>query len=268
MANRHVFKFFGSLGPAGALVSLTEKICTAIFPAAYSFGDPAQMESAIDKELREVRGKYILELFQFKNKFARRTTAAQIEEKDQAYKDLINIIKKYIEKMVRLEKNKYMRESIYFQRNNEIVLYEKANKAYQNCRQEVTDNLVKQAKTICKPTAEEFAKYFEEFHIDDQTNMDQDDIATRIPLLKAQDYHSTWIKIQSDHRAKMQELERKKNNQAQEGEEGAPTISADDMFLLDMNNDEEDQYLLDKLFIETGEDVEDLFIAFKYFKLM
>lgn len=158
------------------------------------------MESQIDKELKEVRGKYIAELFQFKNKFARRTSAVgsseqEKAEKEQAYKDLVIIIKKYIEKMVRLEKNKYMRERIYFQRNNEIVLYEKANKAYHNCRDEVQDNLVKQAKTICKPTAEEFALYFGQFSIDDQTNMDPEDISTKIPLLKAQDYHSTWIKI-------------------------------------------------------------------------
>jgi hypothetical protein len=64
------------------------------------------------------------------------------------------------------------------------VLYEKANKQYQNCRSEVTDNLVKQAKTICKPTADDFAKYFEEFQIDDQTNMDQEEISSKIPLLK------------------------------------------------------------------------------------
>ena len=73
MANRHVFKFFGSFGPGGALVSLSEKICTSIYPAAYNYGDPEQMESQIDKDLKEVRGKYIAELFQFKNKFTRRT---------------------------------------------------------------------------------------------------------------------------------------------------------------------------------------------------
>ena len=45
MANRHVFKFFGSIGPAGAFVSLSEKICTAVYPNAYNFGDPEQIES-------------------------------------------------------------------------------------------------------------------------------------------------------------------------------------------------------------------------------
>ena len=273
MANRHVFKFFGSFGPGGALVSLSEKICTSLYPAAYNYGDPEQMESQIDKDLKEVRGKYISELFQFKNKFTRRTTGVGSSdeantEKEKAYKELIIIIKKYIEKMVRLEKNKYMRERIFYQRNNEIVLYEKANKSYHNCRDQVTDNLVKQAKTICKPTQEEFAQHFEQFHVDDQANMDLDDIATQIPLLKAQDYHSTWIKIQNAHREKMKELERLQNVQGQDDQgQEIEGLSAEDRVLLGMKQEEEDQYLLDKLFIETGEDVEDLFIAFKNFKL-
>ena len=45
--------------------------------------------------------------------------------------------------MVRLEKNKYMRERIYYQKEQQTVLYEKANAKYHNCRDEVTDNLVK-----------------------------------------------------------------------------------------------------------------------------
>jgi len=74
MASRYVFKFFGSIGPAGAFVSLTEKICTNAFPEAYNYGDDQQMESEIDKDLKGVREEYIKELFIFKNKFTRRTT--------------------------------------------------------------------------------------------------------------------------------------------------------------------------------------------------
>ena len=66
----------------------------------------------------------------------------------------------------------------------------------------------------------------------------------------------------------MNDLERRKNMAGQEGEDGENALSADDRFLLEMSPDEYDQFLLDKLFIETGEDVEDLFIAFKYYKLM
>lgn len=105
-----------------------------------------------------------------------------------------------------------MRERIYYQKEQQTVLYEKANAKYHNCRDEVTDNLVKQAKTICKPTAEEFKKYFDIFKLDDQVNLDGDDITSRIPYLKATEYHQKWLKIQSDHRAKMLAIEKKKNN--------------------------------------------------------
>jgi len=71
MATRFVFKFFGSIGPAGSLVGLTEKICTSIYPHAYNFGDPALLESQIDKDLKKMREDYILELFKFKNKFSK-----------------------------------------------------------------------------------------------------------------------------------------------------------------------------------------------------
>ena len=67
----------------------------------------------------------------------------------------------------------------------------------------------------------------------------------------------------------MKELERLKNMNGQDDQGNeVQELSADERYLLGMKQDEEDQYLLDKLFIETGEDVEDLFIAFKYFKLM
>ena len=51
----------------------------------------------------------------------------------------------------------------------------------------------------------------------------------------------------------------------QEGEEGD---QESDAFFMNLQGEEEQMYLLDKLFIETGEDVEDMFIAFKIHKLM
>ena len=41
-----------------------------------------------------------------------------------------------------------------------------------------------------------------------------------------------------------------------------------DAFFMNLKGEEEQMYLLDKLFIETGEVVEDMFIAFKLHKLM
>ena len=76
MANRTVFKIFGSIGPAGSIVSLSEKVCSNMFPHAYRFGEDNQFESQIDKDLRALREEYIKKLFDFKNKFEKRTTAS------------------------------------------------------------------------------------------------------------------------------------------------------------------------------------------------
>ena len=102
---------------------------------------------------------------------------------------MLELVKKYIEKMVRMEKNKYMRERVYYQRNNEIAMYEKANRAYLNCRKDVEDNLIKQAKTVCKPNEVDFKNYFQEFF--DGTNADPelDDITERISEYEARKYY-------------------------------------------------------------------------------
>lgn len=59
-----------------------------------------------------------------------------------------------------------MRERIFYQRTNQHVLYDEANNNYIKCGEQVTDNLVKQAKTICNPSAEEFERHFAIFNVD------------------------------------------------------------------------------------------------------
>jgi hypothetical protein len=43
---------------------------------------------------------------------------------NDGYEGLIKIIKTYIERTTRLEKNKYMRERLFYQREGQIVMYE------------------------------------------------------------------------------------------------------------------------------------------------
>ena len=71
--------------------------------------------------------------------------------------------------MTRMEKNKHMRERVYYQKSNQLAMYDEANKAYLNAEKTVKDNLIKQAKTICKPSQEDFDLYFIEF-MDDGYN--------------------------------------------------------------------------------------------------
>lgn len=160
MALRSVFKFFGSIGPGGTFSTLAEKICTSIYPLAYKFGDPEQMESEIDKQIKKLREEYVLELFKIKNKFEKNKASAKSEVKEQAFNDLLKIINEYIEKMTRMEKNKYMRERIFYQRNNEIAMYEESNRLYSLCEGITKDNLFKQAITICKISKEDLERYF------------------------------------------------------------------------------------------------------------
>ena len=124
MSSRYVFKFFGSIGPGGAFSSLTEQICTSIFPSAYKLGGDEELESNMDKKLKELRQEYINELFNIKNKFERNIRSGDPDKKKEAYTGLRELVTKYIERMVRMEKNKYMRERVYYQRNNEIAMYE------------------------------------------------------------------------------------------------------------------------------------------------
>lgn len=167
MATRFVFKFWGSIGPAGSVVGLVEKMCTALYPHAYQFGDESQIESQVDKDLKKLREQYINEIFKIKNKFQKNTAeGVSGDKREEEYKRLILIIKTYIEKMTRMEKNKYMRERLFYQRENQIVLYEEANAKYHKCQDVITDNLVKQAKTIVKPDEAEFTRYLESEKID------------------------------------------------------------------------------------------------------
>lgn len=214
----------------------------------------------MDKTLKDCRQEYIGELFTMKNKFERRIHGNDADNKKNAYKELLELVKKYIEKMVRYEKNKYMRERVYYQRNNEIAMYEQANKAYLNCRKDVEDNLIKQAKTICKPDPVDFQYYFGEFF--DTTNVDPgvDDITERISEYQARLYYEQWLKIKTMFAA---EKERLSQLRARGG--ASPEDHIKMSKILDVTNEEILELQKDLLFVETGEDVEDLFIAFSHY---
>ena len=90
------------------------------------------------------------------------------------------IIHKYIDKLTRLEKNKYMRERLFYQRENKIVMYEEANRKYHSCEDEQKDNLTKTAKTICKPNEELFHKFLAVNNLDYEDASVTGDIKLRI----------------------------------------------------------------------------------------
>lgn len=90
------------------------------------------------------------------------------------------------------------------------MLYQEANRNYHNCENEVTDNLVKQAKTICNPSKDDFNKYFSEFQLD--SNEVMGDIKEKISNMQARDFLATWTQIQNDHQTELNRLNRIKDN--------------------------------------------------------
>ena len=125
---------------------------------------------------------------------------------------MLDLVKKYIEKMVRMEKNKYMRERVYYQRNNEIAMYEQANKAYLNCRKDVEDNLIKQAKTVCKPDPNDFNMYFGQYYEVAQADDGADDITSRITEYEARKFWEMWTQIQLEFAKEKERLQEAKRN--------------------------------------------------------
>ena len=132
MATRNIFKFFGSLGPAGSLVSLTEKVCSYWYPHAYEFGDENQIESNTDKEIRKMKENYIGELFKFKNKFTKQCNQGE-DDKKKAFEKLVSIINEFIDTLTKLEKSKYMRERIFYREQGQHVQMKEATKNYEQC---------------------------------------------------------------------------------------------------------------------------------------
>jgi hypothetical protein len=76
---RTVFKIFGSLGPGGAFVTLTEKFCKYMFNEAYELGDPNQFKSHDEDELKQLRQNFVNDLFNFKGSFERMRDSLKVE---------------------------------------------------------------------------------------------------------------------------------------------------------------------------------------------
>ena len=163
---------------------------------AYNIGDEEEIETVIDKEIKALREEFVGEMFEVKEEFQKGAYSSDDDEKEEAYKILIEFLKKFIEKFVRLEKNKYMRERVYYQRSGQIAMYEHANRLYNNARPNVEENIVKQAKSVMKPSPGDFEKYFGDLYHAAEGD-DDDKIQDRISEYEARKYMDMWTKIKT-----------------------------------------------------------------------
>jgi hypothetical protein len=69
---RTVFKIFGSIGPAGSILSLFEKLMYVCFYDAYELADPKRTHSKKHVEqAKELREKLVHELFEVHSEIER-----------------------------------------------------------------------------------------------------------------------------------------------------------------------------------------------------
>jgi hypothetical protein len=205
MVKRYVFKFFASVGPGGSWASLIEQMCTAIYAPAYDVGNEEDLESAIDRQIKELREEFVNEMFEIQEEFDANATSDDQDAKDEAYKLLIDFLRKYIDKFVRLEKNKFMRERVYYQRSGQIALYEQANANYNKAEKNVRDNIVKQALTVIKPDPMDWDQYKEELANAGDGEIDED-IENRISEFEARKYMEMWTRIKTGFASEKQRL--------------------------------------------------------------
>jgi len=76
-------------------------------------------------------------------------------------------------------------------------MYEHANRAYNNARPNVEDNIIKQTKSVMKPAPGDFEKYFGDLYSAAGGDDDDDKIQDRISEYEARKYMDMWTKIKT-----------------------------------------------------------------------
>ena len=121
---------------------------------------------------------------------------------------------------------------------------------------------MKQAKTIYKVAQSDCDTYFPK---DFSANSGGGDIRESISEDKANALHQQWKALQDKYDEKKKELQEKKDAGTLVGE---AEIQAAELFLRDdPNGANKDEWVNDQLFIYSDEDVQDIFEAFKIYKM-
>ena len=227
MAKRSVFKFFGSLGPGGAFVALTEKVIRVFMNEAYDLGDEDTFKAAEEAEIAKLRHEFVNELFDFKSTFDRKSASTNPLIQFKAYADLHKIIEKFKRKITFLERAKLHKERAFYHGEENQLKADAAAKKLETVDADIADNLTKMANHILKPNQSKLQEAAQQ----------KGNIAERVTRIKAEDYLTEWKKLKFSNGVE------------------------------DESNTEVIRSLKDKLFIQTGEDVEDIFEAFNYYQL-
>jgi len=150
--------------------------------------------------------------------------------------------------MVKTEKGRLIRERIFYK--DDPNRYQRCLDKAKHVEEDVLDNLVKMAQHICKPDNELLKKALEDQGVSaPREDAEEGDIASRVTEEKANEYLQKWKRILV------------KNEAALDGAANQTTS------LLDQTDNEQLEKCKDQLFIETGQDLIDIFASFDYYKL-
>lgn len=158
MTQRSVFKIFGSLGPGGTFVTLTEKIIRRFFNEAYDLGDDEEFVAPEESQIAKLRQDFVNELFGMKGAFERKSTSHNQLVKVRAYADLHKLIEKFKHEIITLEKNRLYKEKTFYTNEENKQKADQAAKKLDTIDADVADNLNKMAIHILKPDMGEFQK--------------------------------------------------------------------------------------------------------------
>lgn len=239
MTSRTVFKIAGSFGPGGSLVILMEKLVRRLFNDAYELGDPTQFHTVEEDQIKQCRQDFVNELFNYKGTFERKSTSLKQEQRDSAYKNLVEILERYKKKLIHLEKQRLTKERVFYLREENEVRYKAALKKMEIVEEDTIDNIKKMTKHILNPNPDILREYFG----DAASNDEEQGIEERISLVRAQEL-----------------LEAYKRMRVRAEEDHTGHNSTEGLLALDTR-------VKDRLFIEYGEDVEDTFASFRHYKL-
>ena len=195
MAQRTVFKIFGSLGPAGAVLTLAEKLAKALFYEAYEQGDPNEITSiAAAEAAQKLRSEYVSELFKIKGNLNMRLVSLKPEVRTEAYQELADLIMRHSAVISRAEKQRLMRERLNFKDNP--AEYNKRLKAARHVSKDTDDNLIKMAlKIVNESKLDKLNEFVKSEGGAGSADVESGAISDRITRARADKLHAAWKKI-------------------------------------------------------------------------
>ena len=97
--SKTVFKIFASFGPAGSLVTLTEKLCQSIFAEAYDLSESTQLSTKEEQAIKKLRQDFVNDLFNLKGPFEEKRSSSNPLVQFKAHSDLFKLIETYKRKI-------------------------------------------------------------------------------------------------------------------------------------------------------------------------